>query len=92
MSKPITVTWLPSFPLKNFPNSLCLRRRKRLCCWEARPSDRLTLIRSLLVCCLSLSLNLRYREILFDFSTEFKKTSAALQRKRDTTELFKSSR
>ncbi|CAM9455922.1 unnamed protein product [Ectocarpus sp. 13 AM-2016] len=34
----------------------------------------------------------RYREILFDFSTEFKKTSAALQRKRDTTELFKSSR
>ncbi|CAB1119809.1 unnamed protein product [Ectocarpus sp. CCAP 1310/34] len=34
----------------------------------------------------------RYREILFDFSTEFKKTSAALQRKRDTAELFKSSR
>ncbi|CAN0167858.1 unnamed protein product [Pylaiella littoralis] len=34
----------------------------------------------------------RYREILFDFSTEFKKTSAALQRKRETTELFKSSR
>lgn len=34
----------------------------------------------------------RYREILFDFSTEFKKTSAALQRKREATELFKSSR
>eukprot|EP00904_Undaria_pinnatifida_P009012 jgi/Undpi1/5240/HiC_scaffold_2.g00521.m1 len=34
----------------------------------------------------------RYREILFDFSTEFKKTSAAMQRKREATELFKSSR
>lgn len=34
----------------------------------------------------------RYREILFDFSTEFKKTSAAIQSKREATELFKSSR
>lgn len=34
----------------------------------------------------------RYREILFDFSTEFKKTAAALQRKREATELFKSAR
>ncbi|CAM9758738.1 unnamed protein product [Ascophyllum nodosum] len=34
----------------------------------------------------------RYREILFDFSTEFKKTSATILTKREATELFKSAR
>ncbi|CAM9165546.1 unnamed protein product [Heterosigma akashiwo] len=32
----------------------------------------------------------RYREILFDYTTEFKNTSVAIQRKRESQELFRS--
>eukprot|EP00639_Heterosigma_akashiwo_P029631 CAMPEP_0194687640 /NCGR_PEP_ID=MMETSP0295-20121207/16385_1 /TAXON_ID=39354 /ORGANISM="Heterosigma akashiwo, Strain CCMP2393" /LENGTH=236 /DNA_ID=CAMNT_0039576027 /DNA_START=119 /DNA_END=826 /DNA_ORIENTATION=- len=34
----------------------------------------------------------RYREILFDYTTEFKNTSVAIQRKRESQELFRSAR
>ena len=34
----------------------------------------------------------RYREILFDYSTEFKKTMSSIQRKRDSAELFSGAR